>query len=77
VNGGAGRFTPSVVVGTDCVDTTGLFTARLKDAIAVALFASVTVTVYVVAELVTVAAPVMAPVVGEMLSPAGSEGLTP
>jgi len=34
------------------------------------------VTVYVVAAPVTVGVPVIAPVVGEMLRPAGSEGLT-
>jgi len=60
----------------DCVAATEAFTAMLNVEVAVALLASVTVTVYAVAPLVAVAMPVMAPVVGEMLSPAGSEGLT-
>jgi len=76
VNGVAAWFIVRRVVATACVAATAAFAARLKVAVAVALFASVTVTVYVVAAPVTVGVPVIAPVVGEMLRPAGSEGLT-
>ena len=51
-------------------------TVRLKVLVAVALLASVTVTVYAVAEDVTDAVPVMAPVLVLRLSPVGSVGDT-
>jgi len=51
-------------------------TVRLKVAVAVALLESVTVIVYVVAALVKIGVPVIAPVVGEMLRPAGRDGET-
>jgi len=76
VNEVAAWFTVSVTVATACVAATAAFTARLKVAVAVALFASDTVTVYVDAAMVRVGVPVTAPVEGEMLIPAGSEGLT-
>jgi hypothetical protein len=57
-----------------CVATTALFTVSLKLAVAVAPFVSVAATVYVVAARVIVGVPVIAPLLVEMLSPAGSDG---
>jgi hypothetical protein len=51
-------------------------TVREKVFVAVAEAASVTVTVYVVAELVDVGVPVIAPVELLIVSPEGSEGET-
>ena len=51
-----------------------LFTARLKLAIAVTPLASVTVTVKLAAELVTLGVPVTVPVDDAMLSPVGKGG---
>ena len=48
----------------------------LKVAVAVKLFASVTVTVYVVALTLAVGVPVIAPVLEEMDKPVGKPGLT-
>jgi len=72
----AAWLTVSVTLAIDWVAATALLTVRLKVAVELAMFASVTVTVYVVAAMVTVGVPVMAPVVDEILRPAGSEGLT-
>jgi hypothetical protein len=56
------------------VAVTALFTVRLKVAVAVAPFESVNVTVWVVAALVVVGVPVIAPLVEEKLRPVGSAG---
>jgi hypothetical protein len=77
VNEVAARFCVRVALAMACVAVTAVFTVKLKFDCAVALFASVTVTVYVVAELVPVGVPVIAPVEVERLSPAGSVGDTP
>ena len=50
------------------------FTVSEKDAVAVELLTSATVTVYVVAGLVAAGMPVIVPVEELMLSPVGSEG---
>ena len=73
----AAWFSVRAVDATACVAVRAPFTVSEKVAVAVALLASVTVTVYVVAELVTVGVPVIAPVVGLRLSPVGSVGKTP
>ncbi len=57
-----------------CVATTAVFTVRLKVAVAVDPFVSVAVTVYVVAAIVAVGVPVIAPLAEERLRPAGSAG---
>jgi uncharacterized membrane protein HdeD (DUF308 family) len=62
--------------GMDELAVTGVLTVRLKLAVAVAPFVSVTVTVYVVAALVAVGVPEIAPLLVEKLSPAGSAGET-
>jgi hypothetical protein len=72
----AAWFTVSVVVGRTCVAATAAFTVRLKVAVAVALFASVTVTVYAVAELATLGVPVTTPVPEAIDKPAGKDGET-
>ena len=69
-----GWFTVSVVAGTDCAAVTALFTVREKVAVAVAWFASVTVIVYTVCALTAVGVPVIKPVVGLRLRPAGRSG---
>jgi hypothetical protein len=76
VNAVAARFCVNVVEATACVAVTAVFTVRLKVAVAVAPFVSVTVTVYVPATLAAVGVPVIAPVVELKLSPAGSAGAT-
>jgi hypothetical protein len=72
----AAWFWVSVVAATAVVAVTAAFTVRLKVAVPVALFASVTVTVNVVAERVTVGVPVIWPVPEAMVRPAGSVGET-
>jgi hypothetical protein len=72
----AARFIVSVVEAMAVVATTAEFTVRLKVADAVALFASVTVTVYVVAELATPGVPVMTPVPEAIDKPGGKDGAT-
>jgi hypothetical protein len=66
-------FTVSVVVATACVVVSAELTVRENVCDDVALFASVTRTVYVVAARVAVAVPLISPVVVEKLIPAGSE----
>ena len=73
----AAWFCARVDVATACVAVTALLMVRLKVLLAVALLASVTVTVYVVAEEVTDGLPVTAPVLVLKLSPMGSEGEMP
>ncbi len=53
---------------------TAEFTVNEKVLVAVALLASVTVTVYAVAELVAEGVPVIAPVVVLRIKPVGSDG---
>ena len=72
----AALFCVSVLEAMACVAVTAALTVRLKVLVAVALLASVTVTVYVVAEDVTDAVPVIAPVLVLRLSPVGSVGDT-
>jgi hypothetical protein len=72
----AAWFSVRTVVGTAVVADTAPLTARLKVAVAVALFASVTVTVKVVAERVTVGVPVIWPVPEAIVSPVGKAGKT-
>ena len=64
----------SVLEATACVAVAAVLTVRLKVLLAVALLASVTVTVYVVAEEVTDGLPVTAPVEVLKFSPVGSAG---
>lgn len=52
----------------------GALTVKLKVEVAVAVLAPVTVTVYVVALEVVVGVPVIAPVLGAKLKPAGNAG---
>jgi hypothetical protein len=72
----AALFCVSLAVDRVWVAVTEEFTVSKKVAVAVALFASVTVTVYVAAELRMVGVPVMAPVVEDSVRPAGSTGDT-
>lgn len=69
-------FTVSVVEAMAVVATTAEFTVRPKVAVAVALFASVTVTVYVAAEPATLGVPVTTPVPEAIDKPAGKDGET-
>jgi hypothetical protein len=62
------------LLGTAVVAVTPGFTVNEKDAVAVELLTSATVTVYVVAGLVALGMPVIVPVEELMLRPVGRAG---
>jgi hypothetical protein len=74
VNGVTAWFCVTTPAETVCVAVTALLIVRMKVFEAVAPFASVTVTVKVVAGSVTVGVPLIAPVVIDRLKPAGRSG---
>ena len=72
----AAKFCVKAAEATDCVAATAVATASEKVADVVALLASVTVIVKVVAASAVVGVPVIAPVAGLRLRPVGSDGET-
>jgi hypothetical protein len=76
VKGAAAWFSVRTVVGTAVVAAIAPFTVRLKVAVPVALFASVTVTVNVVVARATVGVPVIWPVPEAIARPVGRAGET-